>query len=244
MRYLVVWMLVWQIPAGVSSYIERQLPQLATSPTPSPVVSQVEFTPELEGTASTTQTPTPLRVSGPLRGQAVQGVIQLIANKMTDDQVLRAEFAFRYTDDSPEMWFIQEQWDRPANPLEINWDTTTITDSIYDLKLTYHFEDQEPAVFIVKGVRVRNYTPIETNTPTPLAPTPTPQPGEASGVTPTPTASKTPIPPTTTPLPPNPANLTSGDIAASFVQGTLVIIVLFSIGLLASRLKKAFSHHS
>ncbi len=70
---------------------------------------------------------------------------------------------------------------------------------------------------IVPGLRVRNYTPIETDTPTPLPPSATSGPGTAAAAQPYPEhdphPSATPLPPTPTPLPTNPAIISPGGCA-------------------------------
>ena len=79
------------------------------------------------------------------------------------------------------------------------WDTTTLTDGNYDLQLIIEREDEEPLVYNILGLRVRNYSLIETNTP---APTNTAAPDEAATSIPTITPAPTQVRPTPTPLPP------------------------------------------
>jgi len=81
----------------------------------------------------------------------------------------------------------------------------------------------------VEGLRVRNYSPIETSTPTPVTPTATPLPGELSIPTPTPTPTISPPAPTPTDLARNPAQVSVPDIALSLGKGALAILGLFAL---------------
>jgi hypothetical protein len=92
------------------------------------------------------------------------------------------------------------------------WDTTTITDGDYDLRLLVSLKDGAQQQVVASGLRVRNYTLIEANMPT---------------LTPLVSVTLTPIPPTTTPLPPNPAQLTRADYFTSLVQGGAIALLLF-----------------
>jgi len=76
---------------------------------------------------------------------------------------------------------------------------------------------------IVSGLRVRNYTPVETLTPIPLAPEATP----LSTFTPT----ATPFP-TPTSLPRNPATFAPTDVSVSILYGGLgAILIIIIIGI-------------
>jgi hypothetical protein len=90
-------------------------------------------------------------------------------------------------------------------------------------------------VYTVEDLRVRNYTAIETNTPTPVTPTATPLPGDTPVPTSTPTPTETPIPPTPTSLPPNPIQVTGVDFTTSLVKGIAIVAGAFVIiGIYAS----------
>jgi hypothetical protein len=106
------------------------------------------------------------------------------------------------------------------------WDTNLITDGNYNLRLVVILQDGTRVDTAVTGLRVRNYSPIETSTPTPVTPTATLSPGER------PTATATPVPtitPTPTPLPTNPAEMTTHQITGSLWKGALGAIVVFLI---------------
>lgn len=45
------------------------------------------------------------------------------------------------------------------------WDTSTISDGIYSIRLTVYFKDGTTGSAVAQGIRVRNYSPMETMTP-------------------------------------------------------------------------------
>jgi hypothetical protein len=111
--------------------------------------------------------------------------------------------------------------DQPAfNETLATWDTTIITDGDYVLRLRVHLTDGSTREAVVPGLRVRNYSPIETPTSIPLAP-------EATAL-PTVTPTSTPLP-TPTSLPVNPARLDRTEVSASIFYGGLLVILVFAI---------------
>ena len=180
------------------------------------------------------QDPTPtaspdIAILSPLPGQALQGGVQIAGNTAVDG-FQSTELAFSYVDDTTGSWFLIAQSAEPvANSLLAQWDTTTITDGVYTLRLVVTLANGSQRTVTVPGVRVRNYSAIETDTPTPVTPTATSQPGEAPTATPAPAPTLTPIPPTATPLPPNPAQLSPQAVLVGMGQGILVILGLFAL---------------
>jgi hypothetical protein len=179
-----------------------------------------------------TSTPSQVAIIFPAPDDALQGNVPISANTSVEG-FLHAELTFAYADDAAKTWFLIFETDQPTPDGELTqWDTTTLTDGQYTLRLTVTLEDSSQLTATVQNLRVRNYTPIETNTP---AATETPVPGDTPIPTPTPTPTITPIPPTSTALPPNPAELTSQDITLSLGKGALgAIAMLVVIGLYAA----------
>jgi hypothetical protein len=139
-----------------------------------------------------------------------------------------SELFFGYANNPTDTWFLITRNDQPVKDGELaQWDTTTITDGNYTLRLIVSFSDGTQSVATVPNVRVRNYSPIETDTPTPITPTATQVPGDMPISTITPTATITPKPPTPTPLPTNPAELSSANIIAGVGKGALATMGLF-----------------
>jgi hypothetical protein len=154
-----------------------------------------------------------------------------ITGRTAVDGFVRAELTFGYAADPTGTWFlIADLTDPVAEGLLAEWDTTTLTDGDYTLRLLVYYQDGRQAEARVAGVRVRNYTPIETSTPAPTLtppPTATLAPGAIPPPTATATATVTPIPPTPTPLPPNPAELTGRKVLTSAVWGAAGVLAFF-----------------
>jgi hypothetical protein len=179
-------------------------------------------------TASATPEPGAVILS-PFPGQALQGLVPIKGNT-AENGFTSAELEFSYTHDPTHTWFLINETDQSVtNGLLAQWDTTTLTDEIYDLRLTVLLNDGRRDSITVSGLRVRNYSPIETDTPTPVTPTSTTVPGDTPVPTKTPTPTVTPVPPTFTPLPPNPAQLSTQDITSSLGKGALVMLGMFAM---------------
>jgi hypothetical protein len=123
------------------------------------------------------------------------------------------------------------------------WDTSTLTDGNYILRLVVNRTDGSRVVVIVPSLRIRNYSPVETSTPTPPstpAASPTSLPGSGPNPTMTALPSATTVPPTITPLPTNPAVLSQHDVSTSLLRGAAGTgIALASLGLYLS-IRKLF----
>jgi hypothetical protein len=169
-----------------------------------------------------------LVITSPAPGQALQGAVP-VAIQLGSVSIQFVELAFAYSRNPTGTWFLIFESTGPVNPGELaRWDTTTLTDGEYSLRLVAVLVDGGRAEARVEGLRVRNYTPIETDTPTN---TPVP------GVTPVPTATltpiviptDTPIPPTATLVPTNPAVITPRQAALSMGKGALAAAGLFAL---------------
>lgn len=177
-------------------------------------------------------------LSSPMGGQALQGVVTIEGNSAIA-MFQSASLTFSYTGDTTGARFFIHENDAPvAYDILAQWDTTTITDGNYDLYLTVLRTDGSQISASVEGLRVRNYSAVETDTPTPLAPSATPA-GETlvpveiasptTTTTPIPTATDTPIPPTITPLPTNPAEITQAIMLNTLGKGGLAALGLFAL---------------
>ncbi len=165
-------------------------------------------------------------VISPRAGEAVIGLTE-ISGVTGLPGFQRVEVEYRYTNDPKNTWFLIAEADRSVNPGKIaDWDTSLISDGIYDLRVTVFFADGNSQSTTVPGLRVRNYSPVETSTPQ--------DPGKiAASLTPEATAVPTRTPrPTPAPLSPNPAVLTRADLNASMLRGAgvgLGFFILFGI---------------
>ncbi len=172
--------------------------------------------------AQTTGTPEskPAVILSPLPGEALQGNVPVMVT-IQDDTYQKAELFFGYTGDPSGAWFPLAVASIPLHEQSIVlWDTTTISDGDYSLFLSVTRADGSIYVAQVAGVRVRNYTQVETPT-TALTATAVPGAPTDTPIPPTPTI--TPVPPTPTALPANPAEITLPDVATSAASGVLAV---------------------
>jgi hypothetical protein len=211
---------------------------------PSPALAQDDIdTPTPTTTATATPTPTPPaqpQLTLPTGGEAVQGQVT-ISGVTGVPGFFYAEISFAYPGDPTGTWFLIAESFTPeqSGPLA-TWDTFAITDGTYDVRLVITLIDGREMESILRGLRVRNYSQIETVTPTPsLTPTTTPTVDRTQAFvpseTPTLTPTVSPPPSTVTPLPPNPAEITPpqfGDTLLRGAAGTLAVFLL--LGMYAS----------
>ena len=176
-------------------------------------------------------------ISAPAPGTPIQGIVT-IAGRTRAEGFQSWELTFGYAEDSTGTWFLIAEGDELIPEGELaQWDTTTITDGTYNLRLTVFLAGGRREHVVVNDLRVRNYSPIETITPTPtLTSTPfteTPRPSLTATITQTPT--ETPIPSTFTPLPTNPVEITQTDINYSLIRGVAGAAAAFmAVGLYLS----------
>lgn len=191
-------------------------------------VSAQELTPT---PPAVTAAPLPMvGLSAPLSGQALQGVVAIQGNTAIPG-FSKSEVSFAYRDNPTGTWFLIAESETPVeNGALAQWDTTRITDGEYELRLVVWLENGQQQITALTGLRVRNYTPVETETPTPTASaTATSLPGNTPEPTTTPTPTDTPIPPTGTAFPPNPASLGPGDLVAALGRAALGVVGFFSL---------------
>ena len=179
-------------------------------------------------------TPPPVTLSAPQPGQVLQGKVPITGNTAIEG-FRSIELTFAYTNNPTNTWFLILYSSLPTSDgLLAQWDTTTITDGDYTLRLVVTLEDGSQQMLTIPGLRVRNYTPIETDTPPPALPSATPLPGQTPVEPPTPTPLPLPTsqPPTPSPLPDNPAEISTLALARTLGIGALVgLSLLIVLGL-------------
>lgn len=179
----------------------------------------------------------PVAITSPAPGELLRGQVT-ITGKVDVPSFLSAGLDFGYASDPTNTWFNIQSFSQSLTDSTLAvWDTTSITDGDYVLRLRVNFEDgtfQEVTV----PIQIRNdVQPTAT-----LEPTTTPEP--ESVLIPTPfllAASPTPtdLPrPTPTALPPNPVSLGQSQIYASLGRGALVILGLFALAGLIIRVRR------
>ena len=173
-------------------------------------------------------------ITSPQSGDAVQGIVPVIVTS-TVDGFIAYQLAFSLSESQTETWFlITESKVAVKGDILGEWDTSNLTDGNYQLRLVVQRESENSILIFAERIRVRNYTPVETNTP---GPSPTALPGQTSVPTET-TMAATP-----TSLPPNSAELTSSQIGTSFFTGIGAVLLLFLFVGLYSSLKQRSNKH-
>ena len=166
------------------------------------------------------QTEGELIIKTPQAGEALQGIVT-INGSVNMAGFLFSEVAFAYAGDTTGTWFLIAALNNQVTEGTLaTWDTTTITDGNYILRLRVYLDDGSFHDVTVRNLRVRNYTPVETPTPAPTSIRPT--------LVPTITLTPTPFP-TPTLLPTNPAILTPANVSMSVGYGGLAAIILLIV---------------
>ena len=179
-----------------------------------------------------------LSISSPTDGQILQGLVT-ITGSVAALGFSSYELSFAYEDDPTQTWFPLASGTTPVSEGDLGtWDTSTLTDGNYTLRLQIYFLDGTTQETTVTGLRVRNYTPIPTATFTITATAivqfaaPT-----AQRILPAP-ATATPSLPTPTGFPPNPAGLQEASIPHALGWGAILALVLFVVFGLLLRLRR------
>lgn len=184
------------------------------------------------------QEASPPAITSPAAEDVLQGEVTITGNTAIPSFIF-AQLDFAYASNPTNTWFNIQAFSQPvANSALAVWDTTSLTDGDYILRLRVTIQDgtfQEVAV----PVKIRNDVTLPT--PTAIPPTATP---ELAVQIPTPfllAASPTPtaLPrPTPTLLSPNPVSLGQSQIYTSLGRGALVMIGLFAFAGLIVRLRR------
>jgi hypothetical protein len=179
----------------------------------------------------------PIAITSPAANEALRGQVT-VTGTLDVVTFASAQLDFAYADNPTNTWFIIQTFSQPVFDATLAvWDTTSVTDGAYVLRLRVNYED---------GTFEQVTIPIQIGNdavPTPtLAPTATPE--EITVLAPTPfllAASPTPTDqprPTPTALPSNPVSLEQNEIYASLGRGALVILGLFALAGLILRVRR------
>ncbi len=105
-----------------------------------------------------------LRVDFPKEGDVLQGVVEIIGST-TANGFQSYEIAFAFQRSEPLTWFLIQQSTEPVQDgVLAQWDTTTISDGDYQLRVIVNLLNGQQEEVRIKGLRVRNYTAVETST--------------------------------------------------------------------------------
>jgi hypothetical protein len=169
-------------------------------------------------------------ISAPQEGQALQGQVTITGSSNVIG-FRTYEVLFTYDTAAKPTWFLIKQSDKAVdNGTLAVWDTTTITDGNYKIMLRVSTEDGTPVEVTVSGLRVRNYSPIETDSPATqvVETTPGAQSSSVPGVTQAATS-----------LAPNPAEVTVSTLMVNVLKGIGIgVLLLIVIGVILFFLSK------
>jgi hypothetical protein len=174
-------------------------------------------------------------ISAPQAGDTLRGQVEILG-RMDAPNFSTAELAFSYASDSADAWFTIQVFSQPtADPVLAVWDTASLTDGDYNLRLRVLFQDGSFQDVLVSDLKIRNDSPVTTEVP-PDSTFP-----QFDSATPLPALTEVPTAianPSSTPLPANPATVTVSSIYSTFGRGALIVLVLFTFLSLILRLRK------
>jgi hypothetical protein len=162
-------------------------------------------------------------ISSPETGSEVEGVVEIHGNvPQADFSTAKVTYSYAGDDDS---WFLITRLDHSVEDgILATWDTSTITDGIYQIRLTVKTVDGAKFESIVTDVRVANYSPLATH------------PNESETVV----ALQTYLPVETstmnaaTPLAANPAAISDAEIKKTILAGGITgaaVVIMFILWL-------------
>ena len=108
-------------------------------------------------------------ITTPASRSAIQGKVD-VSGYIKSTNFAGYALDFSHSTGPEDGWFNIKTSDKnPADGLLGVWDTSSISDGNYRLRLTVHYKDGTRAEYFASEIRVRNYSPIETDTPAPGA---------------------------------------------------------------------------
>jgi hypothetical protein len=170
----------------------------------------------------------PPAITNPAPEAILRGEVTITGSTAVPNFIF-AQLDFAYAANSSDTWFNIQMFSQPiADSTLAVWDTTSISDGDYVLRLRVTLEDatfQEVLVpvMVMNDTVLPTPTSVPTSTPEIAVQIPTPF---LLAVSPTPTDLPRPTP---TMLPPNPASLGQNQIYGSLGRGALVIVGLFAL---------------
>ena len=102
-----------------------------------------------------------LYITSPEKGAVVEGVVE-IRGSVPEDGFSSAELQYAYSQSAVETWFLIKRLDHVVqDDVLASWDTTTITDGLYRIKLVVQNQDGKENEVIVDDVQVSNYSRVQ-----------------------------------------------------------------------------------
>ena len=218
---LLIMVVLWSFPSLAYAQGGKSTPTMTVTATVTPTVTPTDSLNVFETPNTPTPDPQMIYLSDPVEGSLVQNQVSIIG-KTEVNGFSRSEVEFSYNNSPVETWFLLSRSGQPVKDGQLAiWDTSSITDGDYSIRLRVFFTDGSWRDASVLGIRVRNYTSTQTPMSTPterIIPTTLP-----TGTF-TPTSSPMPTP---SPLPENMAELSMPQVLSSLGRGALITVVLF-----------------
>lgn len=174
-------------------------------------------------------------ITSPKNGETLRGQIE-IQGVMDVSNFASAELGFKFASDVGDNWFSIQTFSQPLqNSTLAIWDTTSLTDGDYNLRLRVYLQDGTFQDAIITDLKIRNQelpTPTATDLPLPQFNNETPTPRI---IQPTEIILSYP---SATPLPMNPASITTNSIYKIFAQSALAVLILFVLFSFLIRFRK------
>lgn len=153
-------------------------------------------------------------ITAPQNGQVLKGVVE-VDGSIDAEGFLSAELYYAYANTESETWFLIAHIDKPVSYAVLaNWDTSSISDGDYRLKLVVESSAGDLQETIVGPLLVRNYTSVEAT----VMPATAVVENNLLTTQPAPTESAT----AATPLPENQAAVSSGEVGEEVKTGLIV----------------------
>jgi hypothetical protein len=181
--------------------------------------------------AITLQSSEKIEITSPETGDALIGSIT-ISGTSDIPGFDHSELSFSYAKAWRETWFIISTSDRPIQSAQLAvWNTSTISDDDYLLRLRVFLADGTCKELIIKNLYVRNYTPTDKPIP---SKTPTLKDATSNPVI---VATKTLVV-VPTMLPANPIELDPQQVYISLLSGIAILYALIILTGIFSRLRR------
>ncbi len=102
-----------------------------------------------------------LYITSPVSSEVVEGVIE-IRGSVPEEEFASAEVLYSYAQTDKDTWFLIKRLDKVVqDDVLATWDTTTITDGVYRIKLTVKTTDGSENAVVIENILVSNYTRVQ-----------------------------------------------------------------------------------
>ena len=102
-----------------------------------------------------------VRFQFPSDGEVIKGNVQIIGS-ITGENLQYADISFSYQNSETDTWFLIASVDTTiTDDVIAAWDTSTIADGFYQLRIQAHYDNGDVQDSLVKDIQVRNYSAVD-----------------------------------------------------------------------------------